>query len=647
MKGVDYSKTLSKEREYFQDTIRKNNDSNEKRIAANNERNEEVVKKQSQNFIKDKADLESSYQNNLEILNEKTRSSLANNKDQSHEEREKEREAFTQESITKRKDFDQRLNDITNSYKKSFDSEKDINADMQSTAKKKYDRSIANTQSYSDKSLKNYREEMTGQGANLKDQYNRERQQLVRSHEDHATAIHKEGAHKRADLKDHLRTDFQKSKEVQAADFEQQKQYANDRMSTMQKKFEDRSQNMAKDYSLRSDNLVETQHKESVKINRENQNNLMDARRDFNKQLRLVDLDKKRRDNGSGEFSEVMDRQQGLRDATVNDARFNDLKDKMASKQRMYEDKYVSDQGKFNETLRTESAEATARLDRKLNESNADKIINISREREKAEVEVTNRENQNRIDRATFEQLMTVERNNSKERLTKLKENFNTSMKQLEEKHQASVGDVTITNNKDKAAFVKNMTETRNKEIFEIKREFTRLMDQTVQDYELRLNNYQRDNEYLKMTMDQKVQNITDLTAKQIDSQRTLFESRRAADIKDAQVLVDQKEHHWKSAANHTNIMFQKKLDKMQIEQDTKIKLLTNDYENKLKEIKATTTKELVQKDTSKQVELDRVKMAYQDEKDNLVAAYENQIQAIKAGHLDQMASLKDYKKLS
>lgn len=647
MKGVDYSKALSKEREYFQDTIKKNQESADRRISDTNERTDGVVKKQRENFIEDKAELESSYQGNMEKLNEKTRASLESNNDKFHEERLKERESFTKDSLVKRKDFDQRLSDITSSYKKSFASEKDTNHDVQTNNKKKYDKSIGDTRAHSDKQLKTYREEMSGHGADLKDQYNRERQQLVRSHEDHTTAVHKDNSVKRAEMKEHLRTDFQKSKEVQAADFDQQKQYTHDRMATMQKKYEGRSQNMAKDYSQRSDKLVESQQKESVKTNAENQGHLTEVRRDFNKQLRLIDLDKRRRDNGSGEFTEVMDRQQGLRDATTNDNRFQQLKDQSTAKQNLYENKALSDQESFNETLRTENAEGTARLDRKLNEVNADKIMSVSKEREKAEVEVTNRENQNRLDRQAYEQQMMVERNNAKDRLSKLKENFNTSMKQLEEKHQVSVGDVTKVSNKDKKDFVKEVTENRNQEMFAVKREFTRLMDQTVQDYEQRLSNYKRDNESLKMTMDQKIQNITDLTSKQLETQQTLFEDRRSADMKNTQLLADQKEHSWKTAMNQTNTKFQKKIDKMQIEGDTKLKLLTNDYENKLNELSATTSKELAQKDTIKQVEIDRMKMAYEEEKTRLVSGYDNQIEAIKTGHRDQMEAMKDFKRLS
>src|SRR5690606_13934050 len=76
MKGIDYTKQLHKDREYFQNTIKKTQESAEKRIADNDERTQSIVGKQRNNFIEDKAELESNYQNNLEALNEKTRSSL-------------------------------------------------------------------------------------------------------------------------------------------------------------------------------------------------------------------------------------------------------------------------------------------------------------------------------------------------------------------------------------------------------------------------------------------------------------------------------------------------------------------------------------------------------------------------------------------
>jgi hypothetical protein len=404
---------------------------------------------------------------------------------------------------------------------------------------------------------------------------------------------------------------------------------------------------MTKDYSKRSDKLVEVQQREAVLANRENQNNLTDIRRDFNKQLRLIDLDKRRRDNGSGEFADVMDRQQGLRDSSANDTRYNELKDQMVEKANKYQEQTINDKDQFTDTLKGESADATARLDRKLNDANIDKIVTVSKERENAETQINNRETQNRLERQAFEQRISVDRNNANDRLYNLKQNFNTSMSRLEEDHQVKLDDVTLVSNKDKAAFVKNVTETRNREVFEMKREFSNLMDQAVQDFEQRLGIYKRDNEYLKMTMDQKVKNIIDQSDKKLESQTTLYEERISADHKNAMTLADQKEHNWKTTMNQTTANFSKRIDKMQIDNDTTLKFLTNDYETKLKELKAITSKEMAQKDTNKQIELEHIKTTYENGKQQLISAYEAQINALKTGFQEQIDSMKEYKRIS
>ena len=81
-------------------------------------------------------------------------------------------------------------------------------------------------------------------------------------------------------------------------------------------------------------------------------------------------------------------------------------------------------------------------------------------------------------------------------------------MTAFEEKHNTSIADLTKNTNNDKNEFMKKMQENRSNELFDMKREFGRMMDATVQDYEQRISKYQRENEYLKMSMDQKVQNI-------------------------------------------------------------------------------------------------------------------------------------------
>ncbi len=647
MNGVDYTKKLANEREYFQDAIKKDRDMSEKRIAENEKRHDEIQKRQSDTFIEDKNEIEKHYQGHLENVRNKTQAAIEDQNYKSRKELESQRESFAREAQVKSQDFNDRLNDIRSSYQKSFDSEKKNHQSLQEHDKNRYNRNVADITKDTDTKLKDYQDRLHGAGSDLKDQYKREREQLVRANEDHLQNVYKDENEKRTDLKERLASDVKKSKEIHESEIAHTKKHSKDRLDNMQKHYEDRYQTMTKDYSQRNDNLVESTRREAVKANQENQQKLMDTRRDFNKQMQLVEMDKRRRDNGDGEFSEVSKRQNGLNDKIVYEDKMNHLKTELVEAQRGFNARRSKDQDNFNQDLKTESSEATARLERKMNEMNADKLVTVSKERESAQKKVENREYQNRIDKASYERQLMVERNNANQRVDKLKENFNKSMTALEERGQANIEAVTKSANTDKAEFTKQMYENRNNEVFEMKREFTKIMDSTVQDYEQRLSHYQRENDTLKLAMSQKVANIVDQTDKQMETQRKWFEDKRVADQRANQLLMDQREHALKTATNQMNLSYQKKLDEMQVSNDRKLKLITNDYENKLKELTSSKARDIAQKDSTHQGELERLKQTYEDEKARVVTQYENQINAMKLAHSEQVDSLKEFKRLS
>src|SRR5690606_9911211 len=141
-----------------------------------------------------------------------------------------------------------------------------------------------------------------------------------------------------------------------------------------------------------------------------------------------------------------------------------------------------------------------------------------------------------------------------------------------------------------------------------------------------------------------KIKNITDQSEKNLESQRKMFEERRTADLRGHQDLLDQKESQLKTSINQLNISYQKKMDKMINENNTKLKMITNEYENKLKELKATTSKDLVAKDAGDKTELAIIKQTFNDEKQRLVSTYESQIQSLKSGHREQMDQMKHFK---
>ena len=227
------------------------------------------------------------------------------------------------------------------------------------------------------------------------------------------------------------------------------------------------------------------------------------------------------------------------------------------------------------------------------------------------------------------------------------KENYNKSLTELEDKHHASVSAMKESSLQDKNEFIKKTNDARNEEVFQMKRDFALQMDRTVQDYEKRLAQFERDNEYLKLSLNQKINEIIDQTDKKLETQTKLYEQKKAADTKSNQLLMDQREATLKREMDQLVANFQKKLDKTQVENNAKLKLITNDYEAKLKELKASTSQELAQKDAGQQVEMQRLKEAYETEKSRLVSSFENQIDSMKQGHKQQIESLGQYKRLS
>jgi hypothetical protein len=645
--SVDYTKQLASEREYFQDATRRLRDAADKRVEDINNRAEHVMKRQRDNFIEDRTELEKNFSENIENLNNQAKETKAKTNERFNERLAKEKEEFAKDSFQKSRDFDQRLRDIRSTFASAIDAEASRHEDVEKNTQKKFAKTVTAAQEASEKKIKEYQNQMTGAGADLKNQYNKERQQLVRAHDDRLTEIQKVESKKRAELRDKIDFHQKKQKEVHEAEMGQQKQYTNDRIKTMEKKFSDRYQTITKDYSRRSDEFVEEQHRQALKTNREHREQMDEFRRDYNDKLRLHEIDLRRRNNGSGEFNDFARRQQGEKDQVTHEKRVKHLQNELINSQREYQLRSDMDRVANQASLHELASEASTMLDKKTNQTNAEKLAIVARERERSQREAQNLEQQNRLDRSAYETLLTTEKKNANTRVSRLKENFNTSMATLEQKSREAMENITKTSNQDKADFMKKVEERRSDEMFEMKRAFNRMMDATVLDYEQRIENYRRDNEKLKEEMGLKIAILMDKTEKQMDTQTRIFEDRREADIRSQQNLMDERENQLKQKFTELNINYQKKIDKMQMENDTKFKLMANDYESRLKELKAVTSRELAQKENFHISEMQRVKSAYEDEKIRLINGYEGQIESLKNGNEEKIRQMADFKKLT
>ena len=647
MNGVDYTRRLSKEREYFQDSIKKNNEAHKQRLEETENRSKHITEKQSENFLKDKAELEKSYQGNLNNLVDKNRESMDHQTDKFNKDIVKERSAFAQESNAKSKDFDQRLNDIKHSYKRAFGSEKENNQEVREADKKRYQGNVKDLTLKQDKQLKKYQEDIAGAGADIKDSFKREKQQLVRNQEETLAETQRRHFNEKESVKKRLSGELAKTKEIHEAEGKQLRDYTQDKIVKTEQYHSGRSNQLASDYTERYATDAEKQHQLAIKTNKQYEDQFDKVRREAQNEIRQADNLARRRDNGEGEFNTAVSSNREFNGKSIQDHKLQNMKGALEDTKRTYEEMAATDANNRKIAEEKDRAESQAFIDKRTNQLKAEKMITVAEERIENQNKVDHQERQNLVKSRDYERQVMQEKKMGDTRVKNLKENFHKSITQIEEKLRENIEDVTRTANADKKDFLKKNSERTIEQLADMKQEYNRHLDQTIQGYEFRLATAQKNFDELKMGSEQKMASMAQQSETELNYEKTTGAERRNAEVRGLRSAMDEQSHQHRMEVNNLMVNYQKQLAKVQSQNDLKLKLITNDYETKLKEAQASKSRELAEKDNYNRAELERLKSNYSDDKQRTVAGYEAKLQQMQDHHDTQMQQLNEFKKLS
>ena len=646
MKGVDYSKALARERDNYQETIQKDRAQNKKYLAEEENRHKSIQKKQYNNFEKNRTELEKDYQANITNVKERTQESIEQQKERFHKMNNADKQRFLNERATMRKDFDGRFRDIKDSYTRAFEGQKNLNEEVNSERSARYHKNVDRITKDKDKSIRTFQETMSGSGADIRDQNKREKEKLVRSHEAHLEGIYKDEAQKRFMLKEGLQKDLERTKAAHAAEAEQSQSYLSDKVKTLSGNFNERASKMSTDYDKKNAEFVEAQARENFQTNKKHGAELGEVRRNYEKNLRNIDIDRRRRDNGSGEFAEVVKRQQGLKDDQVFEDRIEKLNKNLVETRRDYNNRLENETESYKDAIHVESAEAASRLEKKERELTADKIVHVANEREKAQQLHSTQSATQHAERQRYENQIASERNQAGGQVKKLKENFNKSLQDLVAKNEKFVVELKDQTDKDKATFITMNNQQRNEEILDLRRNFNNLMDTTVGNYETRLAASNRENAQLRDELDQKVGFVMAEADRQLKQQQQIYEDKRQADNKSNQMLMDQRENNLRNKILEVSNSYSRKMDQQTYNSEMKLKGTVSDYENRIKMMEVAQNKALAEKEALHKNELKTLKSALEQEKAQIISQYENEINQLKLSQKQQIDQLNDYKRM-
>lgn len=647
MNGVDYTRRLAKEREYFQDSLKKNNEAHSRRMEEAENRHGHVQKKLSENYIEDKAELEKSYQKNLNSVTDRNRESMNQQTDKFLKDREQEREAFVRDANAKSKDFDQRLSDIRHSYDRAFKAEDENDSKIRETVKKRYDGNVKDLTMKQDKQLKKYQEEMAGAGADLKDSFKREKQQLVRNQEETLKETNSRHYDEREAIKRRLSGELDRTKVAHAGEQEQLRDYTQEKVRRLEQFHTNRSEGVARDYSDRYAEDAKKQHHQNIEANKEYEDKYAELRRTTQDEIRQVNNLARRRDNGESEFNAALASSREFNGKSIEDHKMKNLKSALEDTKSTYEEKAAADSHDHKVSMERERAENRAFIDKTTNKLKAEKMTTVAEERLDNQNRLDHQERQNLVKSRDYERQLMQEKKMGDTRVKNLKENFHKSMTEIEEKLRGNIEEVTLNANADKREFIKKENERTIQQLADMKAEFNRQLDQTVQGYEFRLAMADKDFSELKTVTEQKMAAMNHQASAELEHERKSGAERRDAEVRGLKAAMGEMGHKHRMEVNSMMINFQKQIAKMQAQSDLKLKLITNDYESKLKEANASKSRELAEKENYSRAEMERLKSNYSDEKQRTVAAYEAKLQQLKDHHETQMQQLNDFKKLS
>lgn len=647
MNGVDYTRRLAKEREYFKDSLKKNNEAHQKRIDESEARHNHIEKKLSENYQTDRADLEKSYQTNVNSLKDKNLEAMNTQTDKFNKDIAEEREKFAKESVTKSKDFDQRLRDIKHSYNRAFKAENENDEKIRDAQEKRYGKNVQDLVVKQDKQLKKYQNDMAGAGADIKDQFKREKQQLVRNQEEVIKEMNERHFDEREQIKGRLSNELAKTKEVHSDEQAQLRDYTSDKLRKTEKFHTNRSNQLASDYSERYEQDAKKQHQDTLKTNQQYEDQYSKVRREAQDKIRETENLARRRDNGENEFNATVSANRDLNGKGIYDHKMKNMKAALLDTKHTYEEMAAKDAQDHKVSADRERAENRAFMDKTTNKLKAEKMVTIAEERSENQNRLDHQERQNLVKSREYEGQVASERKMGETRVKNLKENFHKSMTELEDKLRANIEDVTRSANADKKDFVKRTSEQTIQQLADMKTEYNRHLDQTVQGYEFRLQMMQKDFDELKMNANQKMAAQTQQSEVELEHERKTGAERRDAEVRGLKAAIDELEHKHRMETNGHMVNFQKQLAKIQAQNDLKLKLISNDYESKLKEANASKSRDLAEKDNYNRAEMERLKANYADDKQRLTSGYEAKIQQLKDHHDTQMQQLTDFKKLS
>lgn len=643
MNGVDYTKSLNRQRELFQRDVEATQRASDQAVKDANNRAEIQVKENAKAYQKYKNNLEKNYQDRYDEIETSQKEALQR-KSRDYE------KALNQEKVATQKtrrdnvrDWNTKISELNDEYKRNVKEESERNQKNMAQLDKIGNERVETVRKDAEKSVADYQKNMLGSSQDIQVKINSEKRELIRQHEENLNQVVKEELNKRYEIKDRVTRDIAKIREQKNLESERIREIKKDHFKKINEDANKKILQIAEGNKNALKLVNESQQSEIKNQNAIFRDKFTKQEKDHYRDMRAAELKAMSQGIGEGSMHKRMIEKQRVEEKNSANQRVSEVLNERNKLTKAYEGKLNQAEEDFQDSYRKKAIQDAKILEntkRELTEISIDERLKDRRKFTKA-----NKDYNNNLEysRENASRQLNDSRKQSNNKINTLKKEFNASMNDALERSRKELDIVKTEMTKEKRVLSEELHKQNSYNGKFLKKQHAEKMEKTTAKYEEKLQALRDKNTELHQVMHNKIKDVMQQTQDEIARQKKELEKAATIEKNNIRLAAEQKENALRKRLDEVQNKLQRKLNEQRIDNQYKMQQQATRLNRQVKNERQKYQELIDHNNRFFEREFMRLKTASDSERERLITQYEDRIKKLQDANIKKFRELEQF----
>lgn len=643
MNGVDYTKSLNRQRELFQRDVEATQRASDQAVKDANNRAEIQVKENAKAYQKYKNNLEKNYQDRYDEIETSQKEALQR-KSRDYE------KALNQEKVATQKtrrdnvrDWNTKISELNDEYKRNVKEESERNQKNMAQLDKIGNERVETVRKDAEKSLADYQKNMLGSSQDIQVKINSEKRELIRQHEENLNQVVKEELNKRYEIKDRVTRDIAKIREQKNLESERIREIKKDHFKKINEDANKKILQIAEGNKNALKLVNESQQSEIKNQNAIFRDKFTKQEKDHYRDMRAAELKAMSQGIGEGSMHKRMIEKQRVEEKNSANQRVSEVLNERNKLTKAYEGKLNQAEEDFQDSYRKKAIQ-----DAKILENTKRELTDISideRLKDRRKFTKANKDYNNNLEysRENASRQLNDSRKQSNNKINTLKKEFNASMNDALERSRKELDIVKTEMTKEKRVLSEELHKQNSYNGKFLKKQHAEKMEKTTAKYEEKLQALRDKNTELHQVMHNKIKDVMQQTQDEIARQKKELEKAATIEKNNIRLAAEQKENALRKRLDEVQNKLQRKLNEQRIDNQYKMQQQATRLNRQVKNERQKYQELIDHNNRFFEREFMRLKTASDSERERLITQYEDRIKKLQDANIKKFRELEQF----